>query len=407
MATRKPRRGASGGRSRPIPRRTNYLVVTATGKDRAGLVADLCAHVSALGLNIIDVEQRSTHGLFMLFMVVEVVDPSTSERSARQRLQKRTKGFDVEVRVDLLPIPDFERKKNMVVFTIIGKDKIGILRALTGCLSNFRINIERIHHLARGDFVALEVLLDAGDLRDLTVLKDALNKVCAELGVDAVIEPESPFRVHRRLIVFDMDGTLIEGEMIDELARAAGVADRVAGITRKAMAGELEFSAALRERVRLLKGLDVRVLHEVAASMQLQPGAQELVTTLKEMGFKVALVSGGFSFFTDRLREQLGLDYTFANELLVQEGRLTGAVREPIIDAAGKGRIVEELRQKEGLRKEEVVAVGDGANDTIMLKNAGLGVAFNAKDVLKRVADASVSKENLAGLLYCLGAGRR
>ncbi len=392
----------------PRTERTDYLVLTATGKDRPGLVADIAAVVSASGLNIIDVEQRSPHGLFVLFMVIEVVEPSVTEREARRRLAAAVKDLDVDVRVELLPIPAFSaRGKNQVVFTIVGKDRIGILQGLTGCLSNFRVNIERIHHLARGEFVALEILIDAGEIRDLTVLKDALQKKCEELGVDAVIEPDSPYRSRRRLIVFDMDNTLVDGETIDGLAAAAGVEEQVARITAQAMEGRLEFRAALQERVRLLRGLDLAVLRSVVESMRLQPGARELVTSLKAMGFRVALISGGFTVFTDRLKEQLDLDYAFANELVVEDGKLTGEVREPVIDAAGKGRIVDELLRREGLRREEVVAVGDGANDTIMLKNAGLGIAFNAKEVLRKVADGSLGRENLAGLLHCLGGSRR
>ena len=170
------------------------------------------------------------------------------------------------------------------------------------------------------------------------------------------------------------------------------------------MAGEIEFRQALRERVALLKGLPISVLEEVAQSVQLTAGTYELVATLKAMGFKLALISGGFTFFAKRLQEQLGFDYAFANDLEIENGVLTGNLNGQIIDAEGKGRIVQELAEKEGLAREEIVAVGDGANDAIMLKNSGLGIAFNAHDLLKKVADGQLTASNLLGLQYCLGA---
>ncbi|MDX1611819.1 MAG: phosphoserine phosphatase SerB, partial [Candidatus Thermoplasmatota archaeon] len=201
-----------------------------------------------------------------------------------------------------------------------------------------------------------------------------------------------------------MDSTLIQGEVINELAKAAGAEEEVEALTRRAMEGELDFREALRERVKKLEGLSVDQLEAVADSMELTPGASDLVRVLKQMGFKVALISGGFTFFTDRLQEQLGLDYAYANRLVVEDGKLTGEVEGEIIDSARKGELVEELAKTEGIPLDEVVAIGDGANDQIMLKNAGLGIAFNAKEVLRKQADGQITKENIAGLLYCLGA---
>jgi phosphoserine phosphatase len=258
--------------------------------------------------------------------------------------------------------------------------------------------------LARGEFVALEMLVDASELRDLSVLRTVIQQTCDEIGFDTIIQPDTPYRQRRRLVVFDMDSTIIEGEVIDELAKAANVGDKISEITRRAMAGELDFQTALRERVQLLRGLPVSVLEEIAASMQLTPGAQELVSTLKAMGFKLALISGGFTFFTEVLKAKLMFDYAFGNELEIENERVTGSVKGRIIDAHAKGEIVQQLAQQEGLTREEIVAVGDGANDQIMLKNAGLGIAFNAHEILQKVADGKISQRNLLGLLYCLGA---
>ncbi len=386
-----------------------YIVLTAFGKNQPYLIADICRAVTDSRLNIVAVEQNALHGLFMIFMVIEPVAEDDPPQDAYLRLKENTKSLHLEVNIDLVEAATAMKAvhKNLQVFTIIGRDKVGILKAITNTLANFRVNIERMHHLARGELVALEMMVDASELRDLSILKEVIQRTCDEVGFDTIIQPDTPYRQRRRLVVFDMDGTLIEGEIIDELARQANVGERVSEITHRAMAGEIEFKEALRERVRLLKGLPVSVLEEVASSMKLSAGTYELVSTLKAMGFKLALISGGFKFFADRLRQQLGLDYTFANDLEVRDGILTGNIKGLIIDREAKGNIVKELAEKEGVTREEIVAVGDGANDEIMLKNAGLGIAFNASELLQKVADGRLTHSNLLGLLYCLGATDR
>ena len=383
-----------------------YIVITVSGKDQPYLIADVTSAVTESQLNIIAVEQNASHGLFLMFMIAEPVDEKENLEEAVKRLRKKCERLPLEAKIDILEAPQAMRRvdKNLQIFTIIGHDKVGILKAITNALANFRVNIERMHHLARGEFVALEMLVDASELRDLSVLRSVIQKTCDEIGFDTIIQPDTPYRQRRRLVVFDMDSTIIEGEVINELAKAAKVGEKVSEITKRAMRGEVDFQAALRERVQLLKGLPVSVLDEVAESMQLTPGAQELVSTLKTMGFKLALISGGFTFFTEILKSKLMFDYAFGNELEIENGILTGNVKGRIIDAQAKGEIVQELARKEGLSREEIVAVGDGANDQIMLKNAGLGIAFNAHEILQKVADGRITERNLLGLLYCLGA---
>jgi phosphoserine phosphatase len=192
-------------------------------------------------------------------------------------------------------------------------------------------------------------------------------------------------------------------EIIDEMARFCGMGRSVEEITERGMRGEIDFAQSLRERAKCLKGMGLDELKSLTESMRLTEWAAELVSALKEMGFKIALISGGFDFFTNVLKERLGFDYAFGNQLEIEEGRLTGKVKGRIIDAKRKAEIVDEVCTREGVTREEVVAVGDGANDQIMVTNAGLGIAFNAQDVLKRVADGSLTKDNLKGVLYCLG----
>lgn len=386
-----------------------FIVLTVFGNNQPYLIADVCSVVTDSKLNIVAVEQNALHGLFIMFMITEPVAEDDPPEAAYLRLKEEAKSLSVEVNIDLVEPSDALRsvEKNLQVFTIIGKDKVGILKAISTALANFRVNIERMHHLARGEFVALEMLVDASELRDLSVLRDVIQRTCDEFGFDTIIQPDTPFRQRRRLVVFDMDSTLIDGEIIDELAKAAKVGDKVSEITHRAMSGQMDFEAALKERVALLKDLPVSILEDVAADIQLTAGAYELISTLKAMGFKLALISGGFTFFTNRLKQQLGFDYTFANDLEIKDGKLTGRIKGRIIDREAKGKIVQELAQKEGLTREEIVAVGDGANDEIMLKNAGLGIAFNAQDLLKKVADGQLTYSNLLGLQYCLGATDR
>lgn len=386
--------------------RRSYLIVSYLGKYNPYLIADVTSAVTDSHLNIVDVQQNSLHGLSIMVLIAETLDPADSAERARERLRERLQVVGHGVNVEVVAADEALRTldKNVQVFTIIGRDKVGILKAITNALANFRVRIERMHHLARGEFVALELWVDASELRDLGLLKEVIQKTCDEVGFDTIIQPDSPFRQRRRLVVFDMDSTIIEGEVIDELARAARVDDRVSEITRRAMEGQLDFEQALRQRVALLKGLPESVLKEVADSMRLTPGAEEVTRTLKAMGFKLALISGGFTYFANRLKERLGFDYVYANELEIRQGRVTGRLKGPIIDKEAKGRILQEIAAQEGIPLEEVVAIGDGANDEIMLRNAGIGIAFNAKEILKKVADGRLTHSNLMGLLYCLGA---
>jgi len=385
------------------------IVLTVFGNDQPYIIADVCGIVTDANLNIVAVEQNALHGLFIMFMIIEPINSDDSSEDAYFRLKDKAKQLPLDINVDLVSQSTALKSvhKDLQVFTIIGRDKVGILKAISNALANFRVNIERMHHLAHGELVALEMLVDASELRDLKVLRDVIQKTCDEVGFDTIIQPDTPFRKRRRLVVFDMDSTLIQGEIIDELAKAAKVGDKVSAITHRAMAGELDFRESLNERVALLKGLPVSMLDEVAADIQLTTGTYELVSTLKAMGFKIALISGGFKFFADQLKEQLHFDYAFANDLEIKSGKLTGQVKGRIIDREAKGEIVREIAKKEGLTRDEIVAVGDGANDEIMLKNSGLGIAFNAHDLLKKVADGQLTSANLLGLQYCLGATDR
>ena len=225
----------------------------------------------------------------------------------------------------------------------------------------------------------------------------------AELPYRGFTTQDSIFRRNRRLVVFDMDSTLIDAAVIDELAKAAGVGEQVSAITERAMRGELDFKASFRERVSLLKGLPESTLEQIAATLRLTEGAETLISQLRRLGYKTAILSGGFTYFAERLQKKLDIDYVYANTLVVRDGLVTGEVQEPIVDGQRKADLLRELAQREGISLEQTIAVGDGANDLPMLSIAGLGVAFRAKPLVKQSAKQAISNLGLDGILYLLG----
>ena len=386
--------------------KNSLTVVTVLGKDRPGLVADLTGEVSEIKGNIVDIEQSVIRGLFSMFMLVDLTSSTVSYNEFSKRLNVLSKKLNVDITLSAYGKYDGDhqpKKRELENVTIMGKDKPGIVADISSALYETGTNIERIKMVARGDLLVMELTVDRKKKTEQQALRDKLRSVGERIGMDIVVQSESAARMRKRLVVFDMDSTIVDAEIIDELAKAGGVGKQVSDITARGMEGKLDFEQSLRERVRMLKGIPVETLEEIRDNMKLTPGSEELLRTLKGMGFKLALISGGFTYFTDELKNKLGFDYAYANELVIKDGKVTGEVTGQIIDSKKKADIVQEIMKKEGLTKEEVVAVGDGANDRIMIKNAGLGIAFNAKEVLKKVADGSITKDNLKGLIYCLG----
>jgi phosphoserine phosphatase len=246
-----------------------------------------------------------------------------------------------------------------------------------------------------------------GGSGDLGSLRASLLELATDLDIDIAYQEDNIFRRHRRLVVFDMDSTLIENEVIDELAQRAGVGDQVAAITERAMRGELDFQHSFRERLALLRGLPEAVLDEVYQGLTLTEGAEHLIATLKTLGYKTAILSGGFTCIGRRIQRRLGIDYLFANELEIRDGLVTGAVSGAIVDAARKADLLRELAAREGISLEQTIAVGDGANDLQMLGVAGLGIAFRAKPLVRASAKQSISQLGLDGILYLMGISDR
>jgi len=383
----------------------DFAVITATGKDKPGLIAEMTGAIARANANVVDIEAFSMRGLFAIFMIVDCRAITLPIEALKARLLGIGSKIGLEVDMEPYVAGRLKSEKKLALLTTLGKDRPGIVAGISRFLFEKNANIERIRMIAYGELNVMEITTDISDLPlSLEDFRSGLEAACSEIGQDVVVQTEDVFQRPKRLIVFDVDSTLIDVEIIDKLAEAAGVGEKVKEITAKAMSGEFDFKQALKERAKLLKGLSVDALEAIAENLEITPSAEELISTLKTLGYKTALISGGFSYFVNRIKEKLGIDYAYANKLVIKDGKLTGELEEPIIDERRKGELIGELARKENLLKEEIVAVGDGANDRFMLRNSGLGIAINPKDVLKKVADGVITKENLTGILYCLGA---
>lgn len=383
----------------------DLYVISVIGEDRVGIVSEVTGFLFKKGFNIVDIEQSVIHSQFTMVLLIQPLRPRFRLNQLRAGLNALSQ--KLEMKITVTPLPEFKglrlaETKRPYVLTILGTDRPGVVANLSSMFSRHHCNIERIKMIARGELLAMEMSVDLRNARFPELRKD-ISDVARRIGMDIVVQPEPLFKKRKKVIVFDMDSTIVDGEIIDEMAKVAGVGGKVAAITEKGMKGEMDFSESLRKRVSLLKGLRLKSLESISETVQLTQGSEELIVALKEMGFRIALISGGFTYFTDILKKRLGFDYAFGNRLEIKDGKLTGRMKGKIIDARRKAEIMDEICRKESITRDEVVAVGDGSNDRIMLANAGLGIAFNAKEILKKVADGAITRDHMKGVLYCLG----
>jgi phosphoserine phosphatase len=392
--------------ARRTPRSTPVLI-TVTGPDKPGVSSVLFAVLSRHGVDIIDVEQVVIRGQLILGVLVGTDhDPDALQEAVEQAMA--TVAMRVEVEVGADPV-SAARVGSSHVLVVLGHPVTA--RAFTEVarqLAALEVNIDAIRRVADYPVTGLELRVSVSqDTKSADAeLRSALAEMSSRVGLDIAVEREGLTRRAKRLVVFDVDSTLVQGEVIEMLAARAGVEPQVREITEAAMNGELDFAEALERRVAVLAGVPESVLDEVARSLPLTPGARTTIRTLKRLGFRCGVVSGGFTRVIDHLVRDLGLDFSAANELEIEDGRLTGRVIGEIVDRPGKAAALRRFAEQFGVPLAQCVAIGDGANDIDMLSTAGLGVAFNAKPALREVADTALSHPYLDVVLFVLGVTR-
>ncbi|RTZ97791.1 MAG: phosphoserine phosphatase SerB [Deltaproteobacteria bacterium] len=382
---------------------SSLYVISAVAKDQPGLAHRISQALSDMSINIVDIDARSVRGHFSMFLVVDLSTSTFSYDEMMERMSPIESKFELGLHVEPYEAGRRNPSKELMILTVMGHDRPGIVASVSQICAKNSVNIESIRMIARGNYIAMELSLDGSDLEDMALLREEYYAFSEETGLDVSLRDEDLFNKPKRVVIFDCDSTLVQGEVIDEMAEIAGVGARVKDVTARAMNGEIDFVQAIKERIRLLKGLTRTQLESIFDTVHLTPGAEDLIATLHFMGYKVGVVSGGFSFFTDYLKDRLNLDYVFANELEIKNGVVTGEIKGRIIDAQSKADILNEIAERENISPDQIVAVGDGANDRFMLQNAGLAIAFNPKDALKKYSNGMLSNDNLSGLLYFLG----
>jgi phosphoserine phosphatase len=381
--------------------RPETLLITLTGKDRPGVTSTIFATLSRAGVEVVDIEQIVLRRRLILGVLVTI--PRDWKR-LRDAVEATARDLGMNVEIDRGTGDNKARRGGRSHVTVIGTPlKASAMAAVAGRIADSGANIDRIERMARYPVTAIDLHVSGIETESL---RTTLAVEAAARGIDIAVQPANLQRRGMRLIVMDVDSTLIQGEVIEMLAEHAGYGNEVAEVTEAAMRGDLDFEESLRERVALLKGVDESAFDAVYDAIVLTPGARTLVRILRRLGYRFALVSGGFSQVTDRLAADLGIHFSRANQLEVVDGKLTGEIVGDVVDRAGKARALREFAAELGLSEASVIAIGDGANDLDMLNAAGLGIAYNAKPVVRDAADTAVNVPYLDTILYLLGISR-
>lgn len=380
---------------------SDTVLVTLTGKDRPGVTSRLLAILADAAVDVVDVEQIVLRGRLVLGVLVSA--PADVD-ALSDALGRAADELDMQLEVERGTGDNSRRGAGRVHVTVMGVPLHAVaLAAITARIAESGANIDRIERMARYPVTAIDLHVSGTDPERLRAV---VAVEAARQGVDVAVQPANLLRRGMRLVVMDVDSTLIQGEVIEMLAAHAGCEAEVAEVTEAAMRGELDFEQSLRQRVARLEGLSASALDEVYDAIQLSPGARTMVRVLKRLGYRFAIVSGGFTQVTDRLAADLGIDFARANELEIVDGRLTGRIVGPVVDRAGKAAALRQFARAAGVSVEATIAVGDGANDLDMLGAAGLGIAFNAKPAVRAAAEVAVNVPYLDTVLYLLGISR-
>ena len=398
------------------------ILVNISGDDRTGLSAELFSVIEEADIRILDIGQSVIHDQVSLAMMLQLPPSAKSKNSEKnpliEELKERAGALDVKIKISPVTEQSYqnwcsEQGRNRYILTMLAREVAAEeIARVTKVTSEQGLNIHDISRLS-GRVPLNEPVTNKtksciefslrGVPKDVEAMRASFLHIAAELDIDIAIQEDSAFRRNRRLVCFDMDSTLIQAEVIDELAKRANVGDQVAAITEQAMQGRINFIESFKQRMALLKGLDESVLQETAKTLPIMDGAERLIKNLKAYGFKTAILSGGFTYFGHYLQDKLGIDHVYANTLEIKNGKLTGNVVEPVVDGTRKANLLKQIAKDEGIQIEQTIAVGDGANDLPMISAAGLGIAFRAKPLVRETAKQSLSTHGLDSILYLLG----
>ncbi|GGK28203.1 phosphoserine phosphatase SerB [Yeosuana aromativorans] len=394
----------------------DIFLLNISGQDKPGLTSGLTSVLSEYDAKVLDIGQANIHDTLSLGMLFEI---QSGEKSSAVQKDLLFKAYELGITAKFTPITleDYEhwvslQGKDRYIITILG-EKLSArqISEVTKAISEKNLNIDAIKRLTgRTSLIKEEEYPRAsielsirGKIDNKSALTEKFMQISRDLDVDIAFQEDNIYRRNRRLVCFDMDSTLIQTEVIDELAELAGVGTEVKAITEAAMQGDIDFNESFVRRMNLLKGLSEAVLHDVAVNLPITKGARRLIDTLKSYGFKTAILSGGFTYFGHYLQKELGIDYVYANELEIKDGILTGKHIGDIVNGNKKAEYLQDIALKEGININQTIAIGDGANDLPMLNVAGLGIAFHAKPTVKDNAQSSISSIGLDGVLYLLG----
>jgi len=392
------------------------ILLNIYGTDKPGVTASLTQVLASYNVNILDIGQAVIHENLDLGILFEVPKESESSPILKDLLFK---GYELGVKVRFTPIGEEDyhhwvghHGKKRFIITLIGRRLTAVhIAAISSVMFHQKLNIDKISRVSgrvrldsnRDKTRACVEFSVRGTPVDIVDMKNSFLEIARNSGVDISFQEDNIYRRTRRLVCFDMDSTLIQTEVIDELAHRAGVGEEVSKITEAAMRGEINFADSFKQRVALLKGLDEKVMVEIAENLPLTEGTERLFLTLKKYGFKTAILSGGFTYFGKYLQNKLGVDYVFANQLEIVDGKLTGNYLGEIVDGNRKAELLRNIAFKEDINLAQTVAVGDGSNDLPMINIAGLGIAFHAKPIVKKKAEHSISTIGLDAILFLMG----
>jgi len=396
---------------------SNIILLNISGEDRIGLSADFYAVIGEIDVRILDIGQSVIHDQVSQGMMLQLPSDRNQEE-LKTRLIKQADSLGLTVKIRDIGRSDYSRwvsqqGADRYTITLLTREvSAEEIARITHITAEQGLNIHDIVRLSGRVPVGRPVTNDVKSCIEFSVqgipknraeMRASFLKISTELDVDIAIQQDDAFRRNRRLVCFDMDSTLIKTEVIDELAKHAGVGGQVAAITEQAMQGEIDFTESFTRRMALLKGLSEDVLQNIAGDLPMMEGAECLIRNLKAYGYKTAILSGGFNYFGRFLQQKLGIDHVYANTLEIDNGKLTGRAIHPVVDAKRKAVLLKQIAQQEGLDPQQTIAVGDGANDLLMLSEAGLGIAFRAKPLVRESAKQSLSTHGLDGILYLLG----